>query len=493
MALTKRKTKSTSPDAKRPKFKVDLSGHGGNYEDIDDVTPTMHDEDIESEEDDFNKDDESIEEDEEETLEAKKLRMAREYLSKVQEEDDDESDDGFEDDDSVDRVGKRIERDRLRKSGLLQTHFALSILSGVESMRGHVVKTLGEAASTVSPEKYAKAWLDQKYITYHRGHDLTPTCVALSQGGDMAFSGAKDGSIIRWAVEAGKKESCIMPAIKNSNAYSEESTLNNRNEREILAVASSYDDRYLAAGGRDNCVRIFDVRTLGKSGCKPISKMEGHKKAVTSLSFRNRTLDLYSGSEDRCIRRYDLNAMTYVETLYGHQSSVISIDCANKNRPVSVARDRTVRVWKVEEDSHLVFRPGGGIGSAECISAIQDGWFVTGHDDGRLALWREEKKRPVGNISAAHGNTGAVPRGVMCCDAISMSDVLATGSNDGYLRLWKVRLLNQLKTYLYQPLLIFDIPLIPPDYYGRETIRNRGIRQYPNTWAYQQPRNGARW
>lgn len=123
------------------------------------------------------------------------------------------------------------------------------------------------------------------------------------------------------------------------------------------------------------------------------------------------------------------------------------MDCANKNRPVSIGRDRTVRVWKVEEDSHLVFRPGGDVGSAECVSAIQDGWFITGHDDGRLALWREEKKRPVGDVVvAAHGyhEGGAggvgVTRSVMCCNALGLSDVLATGSNDGYLRLWRVSL-----------------------------------------------------
>ena len=443
MALSKRKTKSTTSESKRPKFKVDLSGHGGNYEDIDDVTPTLHDEDIESEEDDFPMDaSESEDEEEEETVEAKKLRMARDYLNKVQEEEsEDDSEEGSDEDDDVDKVGKRIARDRLRKSGLLESRLAESISSGVGSMRVNVESKIGEGAST-SLEKYAKAWLDEKYITYYRGHDLTPTSVTLSQDGNMAFSGAKDGSLIKWDVEAGKKVSYVLPVVKNRDIYSEESTLNHRNEREILAVASSYDNRYLAVGGRDNCVRIFDIRTLGKGESKPISKMEGHKKAVTSLSFRNRTLDLYSGSEDRCIRRYDLNAMTYVETLYGHQSPVMSIDCANKNRPVSVARDRTVRVWKVEEDSHLVFRPGGDVGSAECVSAIQDGWFVSGHDDGRLALWREEKKRPVGNVVvAAHGyegNSAGVPRGVMCCNALGMSDVLATGSNDGYLRLWKV-------------------------------------------------------
>ena len=238
-----------------------------------------------------------------------------------------------------------------------------------------------------------------------------------------------------WNVEDGKKTT-ILPPITGRHV----ANLTDRNEREILAIATSDDDRYLAVGGRDNCVRIFDIRTLGKSSpATPLTTMEGHKKPVNALTFRSRSLDLYSGSEDRCIRRYDLNAMTYVETLYGHQSPIVAMDCANKNRPVSIARDRTVRVWKVEEDSHLVFRGGGDVGSAECISAIQDGWFVTGHADGRLLLWKEEKKRPVGVITAAHGHQNGVTRSVMCCGALGLSDVLATGSNDGFMRLWKVR------------------------------------------------------
>ncbi|KAL7441605.1 hypothetical protein ACHAXH_010038 [Discostella pseudostelligera] len=385
----------------------------------------------------------------------------QESSSNESDDDDDGDESGKEGDDDdrqrpvVDKVGKRIAKERLRKSGLLQTHIANSVLEGVQSTRADIARKIGidpasqawmggEAGDGTSAELYAKAWLDAKVVTYHRGHDLTPTCVALSQDGHTAFSGAKDGSLIMWNVQGGgKKVSCILPVVKRGNAN------RNRNRREIMAIATSDDDRYLAVGGRDNCVRIFDIRTLGKttsssssSSATPITTFEGHKKAVMALTFRSRTLDLYSGSEDRCIRRYDLNAMTYVETLYGHQSPIVGIHCAHKNRPVSIAKDRTVRVWKVEEDSHLVFRPGGDVGSAECVSAIQDGWFVTGHEDGRLALWREEKKRPVSNIIvAAHGfqgGTSAVPRSVMCCDALGLSDVLATGSNDGYLRLWRV-------------------------------------------------------
>ena len=425
--------------SKRPrsKFKVDLSGHGGRYEDVvDDITPPLNDEDIESDEDDddlnvgqSSEDDES---EEEETADSKRLRMAREYLNKLEAASSDEGescsdDEGESDEDRapVDKVGRRIAKERLRKSGLLQSRIADSVLEGIQSMKYSMTDSEDKSA-----EACAKSWIDAKYVTYLRGHDLTPTCVALSQQGNIAFSGAKDGSVIMWNVEDGKKTT-ILPIIKGQ--YS-----GDRNEREILAIATSDDDRYLAVGGRDNCVRIFDVRSLGKSN-SPLTTMEGHKKPVTALAFRSRSLDLYSGSEDRCIRRYDLNAMTYVETLYGHQSPIVAIDCANKNRPVSIARDRTVRVWKVEEDSHLVYRGGGNVGSAECVSAIQDGWFVTGHDDGRLLLWKEEKKRPVGNvITAAHGDQNGVARSVISCGALGLSDVLATGSNDGYLRLWKV-------------------------------------------------------
>ena len=471
----------------RSKLNINLSGkHGGQYEDIDDDdnnTPTLHDEELDSDDnadddlDNDNASDEENSEEEEETVDAKRLRLARDYLTKMkaqqssssEDEDDDDSssdDDSDSDTEEEDKLGKRIAKERLKKSGLLQLQIASTIQSSIQTLRSSIAKDIGidaasqawlGSSSTTSTnnntqqqqdEIYSKSWLQNKYITYHRGHDLSPTSVALSSNGHVAYSGSKDGSLLMWnVVNGGKKLNTISPVVKGSGSVSGEGNISDRNTREILSIATSDDDRYLAVGGRDNCVRIFDIRTLGKNttnggGSTPITTLSGHKKAVTSLSFRSRTLDLYSGSEDRCIRRYDLNALTYVETLYGHQSSIIDIDCALKNRPVSIAQDRTVRLWKVEEDSHLVYRPGGDVSSAECVCAIQDGWFITGHDDGRLALWKEEKKRPVGDVViAAHGydngNKG-VSRSVMCCDGLKLSDVLATGSNDGYLRLWRV-------------------------------------------------------
>lgn len=127
--------------------------------------------------------------------------------------------------------------------------------------------------------------------------------------------------------------------------------------------------------------------------------------------------------------------MAYVDTLYGHQSEVTGIDCYLKERPISIGRDRTARAWKIAEETHLIFRGGSKALSADCVSVIKDDWFVTGHEDGNISLWTTEKKKAVATVQAAHGPTSPM---IVCCDALKGSDLAASGSSDGYLRLWKV-------------------------------------------------------
>ena len=144
-------------------------------------------------------------------------------------------------------------------------------------------------------------------------------------------------------------------------------------------------------------------------------------------------------------RHYNLNEMMYLETMYGHQFGVTDIDCYRKERPISVGRDRTARAWKLAEDSHLIFRGGAKLASADCIRMVKDDWYLTGHEDGTLAMWMTEKKRAVATIGQAHGvrdvgsGSGGVANGIASIGTLGGSDVAITGSSDGYIRLWKVR------------------------------------------------------
>lgn len=63
---------------------------------------------------------------------------------------------------------------------------------------------------------------------------------------------------------------------------------------EILSVAVSTDGKYLASGGRDCLVRIYDTRIS-----QEIKAFSGHRDAVTAMAFRRDSCSLFTGSLDR--------------------------------------------------------------------------------------------------------------------------------------------------------------------------------------------------
>ena len=45
---------------------------------------------------------------------------------------------------------------------------------------------------------------------------------------------------------------------------------------------------------------------------------------------------------------WNIDALTYVETLFGHQDQVLAVDSLHRERAVSCGgRDRSLRLWKV--------------------------------------------------------------------------------------------------------------------------------------------------
>lgn len=63
--------------------------------------------------------------------------------------------------------------------------------------------------------------------------------------------------------------------------------------------------------------------------------------------------------------------MGYVETLFGHQDSVTGLDSLKGDTAVSCGgRDRTVRFWKIADETQLVFR-GGGAGSSKARDILE--------------------------------------------------------------------------------------------------------------------------
>jgi ribosomal RNA-processing protein 9 len=148
----------------------------------------------------------------------------------------------------------------------------------------------------------------------------------------------------------------------------------------------------------------------------------------------------------------------------------------------SGSRDRTCRLWKIPEESQLVFRGGGGGltvsedtevletlgavqrkrekdngasgGSIEQVSMLDEEYFVSGSDSGAISLWINSKKKPLYTRLKCHGAGSPILMngaetvlgqdfGDGCCwitslTTIRYSDLFASGSADGYIRFWKL-------------------------------------------------------
>ena len=334
-----------------------------------------------------------------ETANEKRVRLAKEYLKDIQQESVDDLTTGEMGADSFGVVSETLRRDRL-------------------SLQKKLMKGYSRCVSELD--------ISSLSISRYGGHDQAVTTVTLSADATFAVSGSKDNSLIRWDTETGAKTYMISRWRRSDECM-------RMQEAEVLATAITTDGKYCAAGGRNGLIHVFDLRTNSV-----VKVFEGHRDTVSSLAFKQDSYSLYSGSFDRCIKHWDLNEMGYLETLFGHQESVFSLDLWNKERPVSSSGDRTVRLWNTIADTHLVFK--GHLGGVDNVQMLTDETFVSGGQDGTLCLWKETQKRPIASVDNAHGfclgTTNS--RWISSLCAVKMSDLVLSGSNDGFLRFWSV-------------------------------------------------------
>lgn len=342
-----------------------------------------------------------------------------------------------------------------------------------------------------------------------RAHGATVTAVALSADALSVFSVSKDGSLIRTDTETGQRAATAArrppgaPTTHEGAAKMGKSlhTLNptaaanaaapwaagrragvaiGRNSSSsgggssaLLAVAASDCGRWVAVGGTDGSVHAYDARTLTL-----VRSHAGHIGAVTSLAFAPGAGaaaaaaaagvggtgvgggvaslpcgDLYSGGADGTVKIWSLDDGAYVDSLFGHQAAVLSLAVARGGaggigRPVSGGADRTCRLWKVAEETQLIFRAPGQSVDAVCSVGGGGGEWVSGGADGALCLWSPLKKRPAAKVAAAHSAPHAsssplsldpVRSWIGAVAASRGGDLVASGAGDGSVRLWAAR------------------------------------------------------
>eukprot|EP01100_Stratorugosa_tubuloviscum_P011117 TRINITY_DN489_c0_g1_i1.p1 TRINITY_DN489_c0_g1~~TRINITY_DN489_c0_g1_i1.p1 ORF type:complete len:502 (-),score=209.25 TRINITY_DN489_c0_g1_i1:139-1644(-) len=366
-----------------------------------------------------------------ETADEKRVRLAKKYLDqlKAEKEDSDVDDE---------QLSKRIITDQKKSS-----------LNYVRYISKEFVEQAND--SSIFIEKLM------------RGHKSAVSSVALTPDDCIMFSGSKDGSLIKWDLETGKKL-FMLPGTRGSlgrsgarfrkhqrklkkkqpNEKIKKGKLLVNVQKGILSLAVRWDGSILATGSQDGVIRIYDVR-------KPIAEAYSyefppHSGPVTGLAFRHSSPELFSCSTDRTVKLWNTEEQAFVETMYGHTSEVMGVDCFLKERAISCGRDMTCRLWKVLEESQLVFNPADA--SIDAIKYLNEDHFISGGEDGILRVWNSQKRKPLCEVKNAHGsvkvnldNISEIynPRWISSIGHLIKTDIIASGSNDGFLRFWRYK------------------------------------------------------
>lgn len=240
----------------------------------------------------------------------------------------------------------------------------------------------------------------------YRAHRGRPTAIAVAN--NFVFSASKDGSIVKVFLNPRKHLDISVSS-----------------DSPILCLAYNESKSILASGDDKGIINIWDAENGGM-----ISELKGHKQLVTSLAFQPKSELLFSCSYDATVRIWNTETGQCLNTLYGHEMHAMGIDFCGS--PVTCGTDRTIRVWKHEEDKQFVFHGGGVRESIDCISLFNNTLCVSGSQDGHICLWNLTKKRPLFSLRNAHGEG----RWITSVAALRYRKLFASGSNDGFIRFW---------------------------------------------------------
>ena len=143
---------------------------------------------------------------------------------------------------------------------------------------------------------------------------------------------------------------------------------------------------------------------------------------------------------------------TMITCLSGQRSSIQS---HNNTRILSCSTDNTLRVWKIEANTQMVYRGRRMDVSMECCSMISSTYFLTGDMNGRVNMFTADKKKSVYTVKVgycgsdkeqnAHGLDEGKEKWIVSLGSLPFTNLAASGSYSDCVRFWDVNPSNREK------------------------------------------------
>jgi mono/diheme cytochrome c family protein len=271
---------------------------------------------------------------------------------------------------------------RLRKSPELTRSLGALLASGGTVQRQvfqdtfvDVVKAFGLEKDIGPTEVVAAAPVAAPF----RGHDGSVGALAYSPDGHFVATGGADRTVRLWEAATGKE-------LKRFDGHTDE----------IYAVAVSRDAKRVVSAGRDRKVRAWD----GERG-NALHVLEEHSAPVRAVAISPDGSFIFSGADDGTIAFWNLDKGTKpFATWKAHAGAVTTLAVSPGGFPfLSGGRDGMVHFWSLRLSADVSLRHGGEV---HAVAFSPDGKLaLSGGNDRAVRLWDvetgEQKKRFTGH------------------------------------------------------------------------------------------------
>lgn len=302
-------------------------------------------------------------------------------------------------------------------------------------------------------------------VVHLRGHKREVFSCRWHASSKIIATGAADGIAGIWQLTS---EDIRMIELNHCTSVDAKPFSNDANSTDVTSISWHPEGTWLAtASALDHCVRVWNTEGV------IVATLSGHTDLILSLSWNQKGNHLLSASLDSKCIVWNAEEWNKVQEFQCHSGPVVDTDWQNLTTFASCSTDKVVCICKIGTEKPVETFVGH-LGVVNCVQWDPSGSTLAScADDKLIKLWTMTPNKPSLDLS---GHTKEVIQ-----IKWSSKKILASGSDDGSVRIWDTEQLTCLYTFNQHLEPVNSISFHPDGNY----LVSGALDGYINIWALQ--------